>query len=644
MRKWCAIVALGCLFVMPLCAQQKDASTASKTNDKSENTATVNGTASDFNIAPASSSLFAMPAAPTPKPADIYSDWANNPWNRHAWGRLTPRFEVAGLFQYVNFCPCSFQNFNSYGATGEFAYNVNRWFGLVAQAGGYHFDRQIYGPPVVTPTGTTFNLQTISGSFQTYLFGPRLNLRRFDHFVPFAEVMFGAAHGGSQLTGDTAQSAFALTAGGGVDVVLTKYLAWRFFEADYLMTNFTGSLMSPEGRENSFRIGSGVVLRWGYPPEPPKPIHPPTAACSANPTSVYQGSTEPVAIHVDATDVDKVGLTYSYTATGGTVEGTGPDARWNPSGVAIGSYTVNAKVDNGHGGTATCAVDVAVNKRPIRPPTISCAPERSPITSGERVAINSTATDPQGLPLTYSYSATGGQVSGTGPTGEFDSTGLAVGSYTVTCTADNQEGGRTSATTTVDVQAPKELEARLALHSIYFPTDRPSVANPTGGLLESQQNRLDSLASDFLQYLKYKSDAKLILTGHADKRGPAAYNLKLSERRVESVRHYLVEHGVPADHFETKALGEEQNLTADQVKALVEQSTTLSDETKQKILKNLPTIVLANNRRVDLTLSTTGQQCVLGLPFNAEDAAELISRTAPPPKGAKPAPKKTPKP
>src|SRR5208337_3940381 len=114
----------------------------------------------------------------------------------------------------------------------------------------------------------------------------------------------------------------------------------------------------------------------------------------------------------------------------------GPDARWNPSGLALGTYTVNVKVDNGHGGTTTCAADVAVNKRPNRPPVISCAPERNPIIAGERVAINSTASDPDGDPLTYSYSTTGGQVSGNGPTAQFDSTGLSAGSYTVTCTAD----------------------------------------------------------------------------------------------------------------------------------------------------------------------------------------------------------------
>jgi outer membrane protein OmpA-like peptidoglycan-associated protein len=641
MRKWCAIVAMGTLTALSICAQEKD--TSNTTSSKpAESTNAV--PASDFSIAPASPNLFAMPAAAA-SPADVYSDWANNPWNRHAWGQLTPRFEVAGMFSYINFNPGSFNNFNQLGGTGSFTYNASRWIGIVGEVGGYRFDRQIF---VLSPTGTLTGA-TISGNMQTYLFGPRLNLRRFDHFVPFAEALFGAAHGSSQVTGTQSQGTFALAIGGGVDVVLTRYLTWRFFQADYLMTNFSGTLLSPSSRQNSFRIGTGVVIRWAYPPAPPKPIHPPVTSCSASPTSVYQGTTAPVAIHVDATDVDKVGLTYAYTPTGGTIDGTGPDVRFNTSGLALGTYTVNVRVDNGHGGASSCSVDVAVTKKPIKSPTISCAPEHSPITSGEHVNINSTASDPQGLPLTYSYSTTGGQISGTGPTAQFDSTGLAAGGYTVTCTADDgEQGGRASATTTVDVQAPKELEARLALHSIYFPTDRPSIANPYGGLLESQQKRLDSLASDFKEYLKYKADAHLIMAGHADVRGTKEYNLKLSERRVEAVKHYLVEHGVPADHLETKALGEEHNLTAPEVKALIEQSTTLSDATRQKILKNLPTVVLANNRRVDLTLSTTGEQSTLGLPFNADDAAELMSRSAPSKGGAKPAakpaPKQTPKP
>jgi hypothetical protein len=541
MRKWCAIVAMGALLALPLCAQQKDASTTSKPKGTSETTVTSHATTSDFSIAPASPTLFAMPAAAAPKPADIFSDWDNNAWNRHAWGRLTPKYEVAGLYQYVNFSPGGgFNNFNNHGASGSFAYNANNWLGLVGEVGGYHFQRQIFGPPVDTGSGPVSLPENITGSFQSYLFGPRINLRRFDHFVPFGEVLFGAAHGGSQLTGDNTQSAFALAAGGGVDIVLLKNLAWRFIEADYLMTNFTGSLLNANGRQNNFRIGTGAVLRWGYPPAPAKPNHPPVASCTANPSSVYQGTTDPVTIHVAASDADNDPLNYSYTATGGTVDGTGADVRWSPANLALGTYTVNAKVDDGRGGTATCAADIAITKRPNRPPVISCAPERSPIIAGERVAIKSTASDPDGDPLTYSYSATSGQVSGTGPTAQFDSTGLAAGSYPVNCTADDGQGGRTSASTNVDVQQPAP----------------PPQASKVGdcGYTKLGAGRFDNackrVGDDVALRLKNEPNSKVVIVGYADPKEPKA--AKLAQVRADGAKKYLGEKGIDASRISTR--------------------------------------------------------------------------------------------
>jgi hypothetical protein len=54
------------------------------------------------------------------------------------------------------------------------------------------------------------------------------------------------------------------------------------------------------------------------------------------------------------------------------------------------------------------------------------------------------------------------------------------------------------------------------------------------------------------------------------------------------------------------------------------------------------TIVLASDRRVDITLSTTGQSSVRQFPFNAEDALTLIGgrEGKMKKKTAKPAPKK----
>jgi outer membrane protein OmpA-like peptidoglycan-associated protein len=186
----------------------------------------------------------------------------------------------------------------------------------------------------------------------------------------------------------------------------------------------------------------------------------------------------------------------------------------------------------------------------------------------------------------------------------------------------------------------KELETRLALHSIYFPTAQPTERNPRGGLMESQEEVLTALASDFTRYLTFKPDAHLILGGHADVRGSVEYNKALTERRVERAKSFLVDHGVPPDSIEVQAFGKEDELTAGQVKDEMQDDPDLNPDERQKMLNNLDTIVLANNRRLDVTLSTSGQQSVRRYPFNAKDALTLIS-----PKGGErePAAKKKPK-
>jgi hypothetical protein len=62
------------------------------------------------------------------------------------------------------------------------------------------------------------------------------------------------------------------------------------------------------------------------------------------------------------------------------------------------------------------------------------------------------------------------------------------------------------------------------------------------------------------------------------------------------------------------------------VQKLIAADTDLSPAEKQKILKNLLTVRLANNRRVDVTLSSTGEQSVRRFPFSAKDALTLLSR------------------
>jgi outer membrane protein OmpA-like peptidoglycan-associated protein len=201
---------------------------------------------------------------------------------------------------------------------------------------------------------------------------------------------------------------------------------------------------------------------------------------------------------------------------------------------------------------------------------------------------------------------------------------------TYTLNATNGCGGSDTKTATLHIVGSIEQpETKLSMRSVYFPTDRPRSIKSDAALLASEKDTLKSIADAFKQYLAVKPDAHLVLSGHADKRGPQAYNKPLSERRAALAKRFLVEQGIPEANIDTRAFGKEQNLSVDQVKQQVEQDASLSAEDRQKTLRKIQTIVLAYNRRVDITLSTTGQESAREYPFKSQDFARLVDRNGP---------------
>jgi outer membrane protein OmpA-like peptidoglycan-associated protein len=211
---------------------------------------------------------------------------------------------------------------------------------------------------------------------------------------------------------------------------------------------------------------------------------------------------------------------------------------------------------------------------------------------------------------------------------------------TYTLRATNACGGAETRTATlrivgsIDVMqaavSETVLETRLSFNSTYFNYDRPSKADPQGGLVPSQENRLRDVASNFKQYLGFRPEAHLILGAHADQRGTSAYNIALSQRRADRVKSYLVEQGVPAAALETRAFGKEKNLTDQEVLELNEQNPNLTPQDRRRVARQLNTFRMANNRRVDVTLSTTGQKSLRYFPYNSDDLNVLLGGLAKP--------------
>jgi len=445
--------------------------------------------------------------------------------------------------------------------------------------------------------------------------------------------------------------------GGGMDLPIRKTLAWRIFEADYVWTRHNYADFAdpqfPDLRRPTFdgvRLRTGLVFSWGGAP----PVAP-AATCSVQPSDVMVG--EPVTATVAASNFNpKHTVTYAWTGNGGQITGKDTTAQIDTTNAAPGSYTVTAHVTDARekkNNEATCHADFTVRPLPPKnPPTMSLSANPASLQAGGTANLSANCTSPDGVPVSVaSWTASGGSVSGSGASATLNTAGASPGPITVSATCTDSRGLTGQASTDVTVENPPpppvnpeivRLEARLALHSVYFVTDQPRPENLKGGLLPSQQKTLIALATDFKKYLESKPDAHLILGGHADMRGSVEYNRALSERRVNRVKSFLIEQGVPVGSIETKAYGKEQNLTDAEVKDAVENNPELSAEERQRVLKNILTIRLASNRRVDVTLSTTGQTSVRQFPFNSTDALTLIGgrEGEAKKKTTKPAPKK----
>jgi hypothetical protein len=87
-------------------------------------------------------------------------------------------------------------------------------------------------------------------------------------------------------------------------------------------------------------------------------------------------------------------------------------------------------------------------------PTVSCSANPSTVRPGDSSTITATGVSPGNLPLTYSYSASAGSISGNSATATLSTVGVAPGTITVICNVADNQGNTASANTTVTVSAP----------------------------------------------------------------------------------------------------------------------------------------------------------------------------------------------
>jgi hypothetical protein len=198
-----------------------------------------------------------------------------------ASGQDVPRIETFAGYTYMRAnSESNFPAFSANGGGGQFVVNFGKWVGAVADigavhngnVGGYHLD----------------------STFVNYLFGPRIPIRKWSRIVPYAQVLFGGARVSSSallqvpegtvpppiaqpvsgslapregravtVRATTAQTAFAWTLGGGMDIKINKWVSFRPIGLDWYMTRFQNLRTLEDKNQDNIRYTTGLNVTWG---------------------------------------------------------------------------------------------------------------------------------------------------------------------------------------------------------------------------------------------------------------------------------------------------------------------------------------------------------------------------------------------
>lgn len=175
---------------------------------------------------------------------------------------------------------------------------------------------------------------------------------------------------------------------------------------------------------------------------------PPVLAALATPT-LPEGS--PLTLTLSATDVDGDALTYSVSGnpTGSLLSGS--TFIWTPSYTQAGSYTLTFSVSDDKGGTDSKTVTITVTSS-NRPPTLASLANQS-VTAGSTITVGLSATDPDNDPLSYSVTGSPAGASFAGSMFSWTPTTAQAGTYLVTFTVSDYNGGTDSKTLSITVIA-----------------------------------------------------------------------------------------------------------------------------------------------------------------------------------------------
>jgi opacity protein-like surface antigen len=167
------------------------------------------------------------------------------------------------------------QPFIANGGNGQFAFNINKWIGAVADLGANH--------------NNAIGNDRFDSTFFNFIFGPRVSFRNHTRFTPYGQALFGGAY----VTQSAAilavpvvtplpvpiiivdptqaliarvtqtQTGFAMAFGGGLDITISKHIRFRPVEAAYYETRFGNLRTTSDSQQHYLRYSAGINFTFG---------------------------------------------------------------------------------------------------------------------------------------------------------------------------------------------------------------------------------------------------------------------------------------------------------------------------------------------------------------------------------------------
>ena len=192
------------------------------------------------------------------------------------------KVEVPVQYSYMRFNPENssiVSGFSLNGGGGGVTVYINHFLGIESEFNSYVSLNKTWVFPATTnspcPSGCTIKS---SADLFTYNVGPLFKYRGSEHYEVFVETLFGGAHSNTynnlltacqplpgnpcRTSAAPSNNAWDFIIGGGLDIPVTKLIAIRPAQFDFVLTRFVNAFTAGNNNQSNFRYNGGIVLRF----------------------------------------------------------------------------------------------------------------------------------------------------------------------------------------------------------------------------------------------------------------------------------------------------------------------------------------------------------------------------------------------